>query len=202
MQTSKRVAAWEPPHRVVFDGGEGMAFEWIVEARGDSSCVVRLVHTGFGSGEDWDDQYDAMTDGWKLFLVNLRLHLEHFSGQTATSMLPVATWAGPRELTWTRLTHELSIPPGPTVGEHLEVRTADGPALAGVAMDAAPWRLVLLLDRPAPGTAFVTVEGAGEEVSVSIWAYLYGADAAVLAERDAPLWGQWLGERAVPAPAA
>jgi uncharacterized protein YndB with AHSA1/START domain len=36
MQIDGRVAAWEPPHRVVFDKGEGepgLAFEWLVEAR-------------------------------------------------------------------------------------------------------------------------------------------------------------------------
>jgi hypothetical protein len=29
-------------------------FEWLVEARDGGTCVVRLVTTGFGSGEDWD----------------------------------------------------------------------------------------------------------------------------------------------------
>ena len=67
MQVPGRVAAWEPPHRVVFDGGEGaggMAFEWLVEARDGGTCVVRLVNSGFGTGDEWDGQYDAMTEGW------------------------------------------------------------------------------------------------------------------------------------------
>ena len=83
MEVPGRVAAWEPPNRVVFDGGEGaggLAFEWLVEARDGGTCVVRLVNSGFGSGEDWDDQYDAMTEGWRLFMFNLQLHLEHFRG--------------------------------------------------------------------------------------------------------------------------
>ena len=49
MQVDGRVAAWEPPNRVVFDG---------------------------------------MAEGWRLFLENLRLHLEYFGGQTATSLAP------------------------------------------------------------------------------------------------------------------
>ena len=100
MQIPGRVAAWEPPHRVVFDGGEadtGLAFEWLVEARDGGSCVVRLVNSGFGSGDEWDAQYDGMTEGWQLFLLNLKLHLTHFAGQTATAMLPTAMWTGPRE---------------------------------------------------------------------------------------------------------
>ena len=60
---------------------------------------MRLVKTGFGSGEDWDAQYDGMTEGWLLFLCNLGLHLEHFPGQTAAAVLPTATWAGPGSTT-------------------------------------------------------------------------------------------------------
>ncbi len=79
MQINGRVAAWEPPNRVVFDSGDGvagLAFEWLVEARDGGTCIVRLVNSGFGSGEEWDGQYDGMAEGWLLFLENLRLHLE------------------------------------------------------------------------------------------------------------------------------
>ncbi|MDH3754371.1 MAG: SRPBCC domain-containing protein [Acidimicrobiia bacterium] len=202
MQIVGRVAAWEPPHRVLFDGGdgvEGLAFEWSVEARDSGTCVVRLANTGFGSGEDWDAQYDGMAEGWLLFLLNLRLHLEHFGGQAATAVLPTAMWAGPRDTTWTTLTDALGISPAAAVGERIEVSAPDAPAMAGTVVDVAPWRLVLLLDRPAPGTAFVAVEGNGEQVSVSIWSYLYGTDGAAAAERDEPLWWHWLNERALPA---
>ena len=59
MTVPGRVAAWEPPHRVLFagaEGDEGLAFEWLVEARAGGSCVVRLVNSGFGSGAEWDAQ--------------------------------------------------------------------------------------------------------------------------------------------------
>ncbi len=199
MQIEGRVAAWEPPHRVLFDkgGGAGLAFEWLVEARGGGTCVVRLVNTGFGSGEDWDAQYDGMTEGWLLFLCNLRLHLEHFGGQTAAAVLPTATWAGPRDITWARLTAALGIPATPAVGQRIEVNANDAPTLAGTVADAAPWRVALLLNQPAPGTAILAVEGHGEQVEVSVWSYLYGNDGATAAERDEPRWQRWLTERAL-----
>ena len=62
MQVPGRVAEWDPPRRIVFDSGghgEGLAFEWLVEARHVGTCVVRLVNSGFGSGEPWDNQFDA-----------------------------------------------------------------------------------------------------------------------------------------------
>lgn len=58
MLVEGRVQAWEPPHR--FSYGERaeptpgtMAFEFLVEARDGGTCVVRLVNSGFGSGEEW-----------------------------------------------------------------------------------------------------------------------------------------------------
>ena len=199
MQVAGRVVAWEPPHRVVFDGGEGgdgLAFEWLVEARDNGTCVVRLVNSGFGSGGPWDAQYDAMTEGWLLFLLNLRLHLQHFPGEDATAMLPMALWPGPPESTWAALTHALGIPSAPAVGEPITLTTPNGSELTATVADAGPRRLALLLDRPVRGTGIVAVEGHGDQAGVSVWCYLYGEDGAAAAARDAPLWQQWLTERA------
>jgi uncharacterized protein YndB with AHSA1/START domain len=74
MQVPGRVAVWDPPNRIVFDGGEGvegLVFDWLIEASDGANCTVRLVNSGFGSGQEWDGQYDGMTEGWKLFLSNL-----------------------------------------------------------------------------------------------------------------------------------
>jgi uncharacterized protein YndB with AHSA1/START domain len=201
MEVSGRVAAWEPPGRVVFDSGEGaggLAFEWLVEARDGGTCVVRLVNTGFGSSDDWDGQYDAMKEGWSLFLLNLKLHLDHFRGQTATALLPTATWAGGREKAWAALTDQLGVPRAPAVGDRVQTSAVDAPTLAGTVVDVASWRLAVLVDHPAPGTAIVAVEGKGDEVSVSVWSYLYGADGAAAAGRDEPRWAKWLADRARP----
>ena len=201
MQVTGRVAIWEPPHRVVFDGGEGvdgLTFEWTVEARGDDTWVVRLVNDGFGTGGEHDAQYDGMTEGWRLFMLNLRLHLEHFAGRTATAALPMALWAGPRAVAWEALSNGLGIPSAPAVGDHIEVTAADVPDLAGTVVDVDPRWVALVLDRPASGTAFLAVEGDGEHVTVSIWSYLYGTDGAAAAARDDPRWRQWLAERAAP----
>lgn len=197
MQVAGRVAAWDPPHRIVFDGGEGvdgLAFEWLVEARDGGTCIVRLVNSGFGSGEPWDDQYDGMAEGWQLFLRNLQLHCEHFRGQTATAVLPMAMWPGPRTATWAALCEGLGLPTEPAVGTHVRVTSTDAPPLGGTVLDAAAWRLALLLDDPAPGTAFLAAEGDGEQVGVSVWSYLYGEEGAAAAARDEPRWFAWLAE--------
>ena len=200
MQVDGRVAIWDPPNRIVFDGGEGvagLAFEWLVEEVDGGTCIVRLVNTGFGSGEEWDGQYDGLAEGWLLFLLNLRLHLEHFGGQTATASLPMAMWAGSRDEVWASVTDALGIPAAPAPGDRVELGSADGPRLAGIVVDAASHRLALLVDEPAPGTAILAVEGTGDHSSASIWSYLYGEDGATSAERDTARWQSWLDERGV-----
>ncbi len=201
MEIKGRVTSWEPPRRVVFEGDEDvagpitLAFEWLVEARDGGSCVVRLVNTGFGEGDEWDAMYDGMKDGWGLFLLNLRLHLENFAGQQATPMLPGAHWPGDRSSAFARLIDALGIAPESGVGDRVAV-TADGaPPLAGRIVEMDDWRWALLLDEPAPGTAFLAAEGPlGDEntATVSVWAYLYGPDRNSLAERDEPQWTSWL----------
>lgn len=198
MEGTGRVAAWQPPHRLVIDNGDtvGLAFEWLVEARDGGTCVVRLVNSGFGSGADWDDQYDGMTDGWAIFLANLRLHLEHFAGQPATPMLPMAMWDGPRAEAWARLLRDLGLASAPSAGDRV-VAPDDAPSFAGTVAEVGATHVLLVLDEPAPGTAFLAVEGSGEHVSVSVWSYVYGSEREAIVERDTSQWAAWLGERGV-----
>ena len=156
---------------------------------------MRLVNSGFGSGGGWDDQYDAMAEGWLLFLCNLKLHLQHFAGQNATASLPMAMWAGDGDAIWTRLLGDLGLPSDLAAGDRAEVNATDAPVLAGTVVETGPRRLALLVDRPAPGTAFIAAEGSGEGCGVSIWTYLYGEAGATAAANDLPGWQAWLAAR-------
>jgi len=199
MQAPGRVAAWEPPKRLVLDSGEegsGLAFEWLVEAKDGGTCVVRLINSGFGSGEPWDDHYDGMLEGWATFLHNLEVHLQHFPGQSATALLPMAMWEGTRSATWDALTTKLGVDAHPKVGQQLAVSAAGAPMLVGTVTDTTPHRVSMLLDAPASGTGFIAVEGAGTQMSVSVWLYLYGIDTTEAgAEIDAQ-WRAWLADNA------
>jgi uncharacterized protein YndB with AHSA1/START domain len=205
MQVNGRVAAWEPPHRLVFDKGEGvpgLAFEWLVEARDGGTCVVRLINTGFGDGAEWDDQYDGMHEGWQLFLTNLRLHREHFAGRPATAALPMALWPSDPDTAWHRLASALALPDGLTAGWQVSLDPGDrsseqdGGMPVGTVTDVAPRRVAVVLEAPAPGTAFVVVEGSGETCGVSVWAYLYGDERDAHAARFEATWQGWLDARA------
>lgn len=193
-----RVAAWEPPQRVVFDGGEGVdgfTFEWTVEPVDTATCTVRLINSGFGTGDEWDAQFDGMSEGWRMFLSNLQVHLREFKGQAAVANLPTAMWPLDPAPAWARLTHDLGIPATPKVGDTVAVTAPDAPPLSGVVTEVAATRLTLHLDQPAPGTALVTAEGAGGQSSMSVWSYLYGDEGRAASEGNHQAWQQWLEAR-------
>lgn len=192
------VTAWEPPHRAVFAGGpEGrvLAYEWTVEARDGGSCVVRLVNSGFGPGEDWDADYDGMSLGWRLFLANLRLHRTHFAGRRARSIVPMGMTPGPHDTAWQQVCASLGVPVGLAAGDAFATSAPGAPALTGRVDEvlAVPGRLtayVVVTQEPAPGTGILAVEGAGEQVMVSFYQYRYGPDAAPPAHVDDD-WTPW-----------
>lgn len=190
MQIAGRVAEWDPPRRIVMDGGdpgEGLVFEWLVEARAGGSCVVRLINSGFGQGGEWDDQYDAMHEGWLIFLSNLRLHLEHHAGDTAVASLPMTYVPVNADTAWAAMAAALGVPAKAEVGERVTTGGAGVPQLSGtVAAIANPNNIdrtnkyLLRLDEPLPGTAFIGAESHGGMSGLSIWTYLYGPDAAAV----------------------
>jgi uncharacterized protein YndB with AHSA1/START domain len=62
--------------------------------------TLRLVHSGFSAGADWDEEYDAHARGWRIFLTNLRHYLARHRGAAIGQHLFVATHAKSREAIW------------------------------------------------------------------------------------------------------
>ena len=200
-----RVAVWEPPHRLVLqsEGEQALAYEWLVEARSGSACVVRLVTTGFGTGDDWDAQYDGLDTGWRLFLQNLRLHRELFAGQAARSLIPTQMLPGGPGDAFARVCAELGIPADLEAGEAFRTAGSGVPALSGTV--DRPLRLpratayLLVLDEPAPGHGFLAAEGTQDAVAVSLYLYLYGERAAELPDTVSPFLAERFGTGATAA---
>lgn len=85
---SEMVVAWEPGHHLAIrtpaaDDGSMHAFEYLIEARGGGSTVLRFVHRGFAA-DDWSDEYQPVTSGgWDMYLYTLAQYHSHFSGRRA-----------------------------------------------------------------------------------------------------------------------
>lgn len=194
LQVTGRVLAWEPPTRFAYGEGadpaaQGLAFEFLVEATDHGTCVVRLVNSGFGVGADWDEQYDGMEHGWRVFLHILSLHLADFAGQPAARVLATTWCAAPSDADalWMQLLADFSI----------EGDRISGPAGAEVALHGritlrGHRAIAFRLDGPAPGTGFLTLEPAGDQAALSLWLSLYGPDGAGVTAGEAAGWQAWV----------
>jgi uncharacterized protein YndB with AHSA1/START domain len=201
------VTTWDPPHRFVGEeewptesGPAGrLASEWIVEARGGGTCIVRLVSSLFGSG-DWDEELEQMREGWQVFLRNLQLSLTHFPGQRCSTILVMGAASGSLDEVSTRFTAALGVAGLATAGERVATTAVGAPALAGtVELVGGDWKYhrlyLLLLDEPAPGAALVSVHEWQGKCHPSIHAYLFGDDASAVADRENPMWEAWMKEK-------
>lgn len=198
-----QVTVWEPPARFGYQasGGTGspLAYEWQVEARGNGTCLVRLVTSGFLTEADWQAEYDSTSEGWKLFLDNLRLFRTHFPGQHCSSMLVQRLSDDSLADAWRALTTSLGLPDAPSVGQQISV--SHGPPLAGRIERFESSLMTLVVDAPARGIVVFGNESFGGKAFPMLYMYLFGPGAQEAIARDEPAWRDWM-ERTFSAPAA
>jgi uncharacterized protein YndB with AHSA1/START domain len=74
-----KIAVLEPPHRLSYTwealepSPTMISFELTAENDG---TLLRLIHTGIGEGEDWDNYYSSVNGGWNEHLKDLTAWLE------------------------------------------------------------------------------------------------------------------------------
>lgn len=71
-----------------------LAMDFTIEGR-SGGTVLRFVHSGFGAGREWDDEFDGISRGWGFELRSLRHYVEHHLGE-------------PRQMAWVRRTTDLA----------------------------------------------------------------------------------------------
>jgi len=57
-----------------------MVVDWHLEAEGGGT-TLRLVHSGFGAGVKWDEEFDGTNRGWNIELHNLVQYMRHHQGK-------------------------------------------------------------------------------------------------------------------------
>lgn len=202
MESVAEVTEWDPPHRFAADSADlgpeapPVATEWIVEARGGGKCVVRVVHSLFASGDDWDDQLHGWESGWPTFFRILRLYLEHFRGLPSASFQLMGAASGSQRKAWRSLTGALGIG-DPAAAER--IRTGAGaPTLSAIVEFEGPAKypqLLLRLDKPAPGIAHLFAMPMGGQVLLFLRVYFYGDGAGEVAAAEEAVWQAWMSER-------
>jgi len=116
------VTAWDPARRFAYRSGEApdgrfIAYEFLIEGRAGGSTVLRTVTSGFLPGDDWAEEFEAMTLGGEMYFRTLVEYLGHFAGRFA---VPVTAF-GPPGTTWARdralLCRALGLPGDPRPGD-------------------------------------------------------------------------------------
>lgn len=112
---TSRITVWEPGRhlRLVQDrslGQEGddparaveVAVDFHLEGEGGRT-VLRVVQSGFGSGDTWDAEFEATEAGWRVFLKTLKLALEEHADKPCRRILVTAETALPLTDAWAQL---------------------------------------------------------------------------------------------------
>ena len=116
------VTACEPLRRFAIRGDEDehgrfVAYEFLIEGRGQASTVLRMTTSGFLPGDDWEDEFDAMTKGTRMFFATLVAYLTHFPGQFAVPVTASGPPTGDWPATWADLALTLGLTGVPDVGD-------------------------------------------------------------------------------------
>jgi hypothetical protein len=154
-----------------------------------------VVHSLFASTDDWDNQLDGLEQGWPAIFRILRRYLETFKGMQCSAMQFISFSSDSATKAWEKLGGELGLL---KVVEGQKWSAPDGfPRMTGVSlgqgMNAST--VLLGLDTPVPGTAYIGVFPCGGMAQVYMAIYLYGTNAKAAVERDEPTWQTWMGER-------
>jgi uncharacterized protein YndB with AHSA1/START domain len=96
---------------------------------GESGTVLRLVHSGFGRGADWNGMFDGVRRGWSFELRGLRHYLEHHRGRRRTMVWLRSKLTGSFAKAWARLMSDAGLAPesGPSGLEEGDAYTFRGP---------------------------------------------------------------------------
>ena len=131
------VTAWEPPSRFATTTPEGgpegsmHVFEYLVEGRDTGSTVVRWVHSGF-LGENWEKEYEGLSEGDPMYFDKLRIYLTHFRGRTGTPIDVFGPIVPDRDEAWSKFYRALGLEGAPQVGDEVHLTPEGLPALDGV----------------------------------------------------------------------
>ncbi|NJL27105.1 MAG: SRPBCC domain-containing protein [Thermoanaerobaculia bacterium] len=199
MDSTGTVTAWEPGHKFAYEerdwapGAPPLATEFTIQARSGSLCTLRLVHSLFTSGEDWDDQLEGFELGWVPHFEVLKTYLTHFFGQPVTQFRSMSPFGSSETEAWSALVGTLGLE-GARVGERRSTSAAIG--IAGQVVHAGwskhPTELVLRLEQPNPGMALLGAWDWGGKTFLMTTLFFFGEQAAAVASREQPRWEAWM----------
>lgn len=197
-----RITLWQPGERLQMvdlsdpeaaTQGTALTVDYHLSTA-DGKTRVRLVNSGLPATPDFDDHFRMMTNGWRVFLWNLKHAVERHPG-VARHVISVRPWVtGSREEVWERLFREEGLGgdgdadastdseptdafpvPSPVEGDLFHFDLDDGEVLKGrVVLCDRPWAFAGMVESLNDGVLHVEMEGSGERWRMGAWLSAYG----------------------------
>lgn len=181
-----RIDVWRPHvHlRYAFPGfpAARLATDYFLEGKGGRT-VLRVVSSGFGTGDDWDEMFDGVSRGWDFELYGLVHYLERHPGEDRAVAWAMHPYHGEHDAAWRRLTG-----PGGWLdsaqlgslrpGERYAAQTATGEQLSGtLVLWQPPRQAAVRVDQFNDALLRVGLE-AGHEGRFDVWLFMsaWGVD--------------------------
>jgi len=189
------IDVWEPERHLRWvdslpPGPDGqpqprLFLDWFISTE-NGQTVLRLVHSGFGTDANWDDQIDGLTGGWTYFLWNLEQILLHHRGRHRTMAWTRQRVDGTREALWDAMfeTGMLSTAPGEaTAGAECKLSFGSVSATGIIASCDRPNHFSARFPSLADSLFFVELEGkAPSGFHTGFWLSTYALDAGRVEE--------------------
>jgi uncharacterized protein YndB with AHSA1/START domain len=156
-----------------------IAVEFTLESHGGKTRV-RLVHSGFGRGEAWDNELDSISEGWPVELRSLRHYLERHRGRVRQVGRAFLTTEVSRDTAWTKLLEAFRVSPAePKAGERYEVTAPTGDRFSGTVDLYAPRQSLVGTVRELDDgwMRLSTWRDATGKTGVWVWLATYTGDA-------------------------
>jgi uncharacterized protein YndB with AHSA1/START domain len=179
MSVEHELEIFDPPKRIRHPSGKNaetkapLYADWSIEAREGGKTTLRLVHSGFSVGADWDNEFESHARGWKLMLENLRQYYALHAHEPAVHLAVMSSVESPRGPIWKTLLGKLGLSAEPNLGEQFRFTTPKGDVLTGVVDHVTQTRALGLVVREY-GNALLrfTLEGKPDALSTFLYYYV------------------------------
>ena len=167
-----------------------IAIDWHLEGHGGTT-TLRLVHSGFGRGGAWDDEFEGVSVGWKMELNALKYYLEHHRGESRQIAWTRAVVPLPPSALWPRLVGPEGVLRGDTLsalqaGDRYATTLSTGDRIEGTVIAAIPNRGFQVQVDGWNGAIYrLWVDRVGGESAVNSWLTTYGMPESFAKEFDA-----------------
>ena len=197
MRGEHEIFAWHPGRHLQtgwFEPvGEGkrvpLVVDYFLEGEGGKT-VLRLVHSGFGPGADWDEEYDGINRGWHYELRSLKHYLERKKGRqrrSAWARVPVTIPFGEA---WARILGPEGLVASGGIektgeGDRYAFTTPDGERFEGtVLVHKKPTDFVGIVENQDDALLRLGLEAWAGRREVFLWFHSWNAAPEDIAERQ------------------